>query len=105
MMVGSTQCHGPPLPALLPSRSKLSPREARCSIQLWRPAFMPIRFKELLWIALSGSLLPLALRAQEPPPSKPASNEATKPATKEAAKAEAKAEPARAHRPDRSDQG
>jgi len=57
---------------------------------------MPIRFKKLLWIALSGSLLPLALRAQEPPPSKPASNEATKPATKEAAKAEAKAEPVRA---------
>ena len=52
---------------------------------------MLIRFKKLLLIALSGSLLPLALRAQEPPPSKPASNEATKPATKEAAKAEAKA--------------
>jgi hypothetical protein len=57
---------------------------------------MPIRFKKLLLIALSGSLLPLALRAQEPPPSKPASNEATKPATKEPAKAEAKAEPAKA---------
>ena len=57
---------------------------------------MPLRFKKLLLIALSGSLLPLALRAQEPPPSKPASNEATKPATKEAAKAEAKAEPAKA---------
>ncbi len=57
---------------------------------------MSIRFKKLLLIALSGSLLPLALRAQEPPPSKPASNEATKPATKEAAKAEAKAEPAKA---------
>jgi len=57
---------------------------------------MHIRFKKLLLIALSGSLLPLALRAQEPPPSKPASNEATKPATKEAAKAEAKAEPAKA---------
>jgi carboxypeptidase Q len=57
---------------------------------------MPIRFKQLLLIALSGSLLPLALRAQEPPPSKPASNEATKPATKEPAKVEAKAEPARA---------
>ena len=57
---------------------------------------MPIRFKKLLLIALSGSLLPLALCAQEPPPSKPASNEATKPATKEPAKAEAKAEPAKA---------
>ncbi|MBV8130104.1 MAG: M20/M25/M40 family metallo-hydrolase [Planctomycetaceae bacterium] len=57
---------------------------------------MPIRFKKLLLIALSGFLLPLALRAQEPPPSKPASNEATKPATEEPAKAEAKAEPAKA---------
>ena len=57
---------------------------------------MPIRFKKLLLISLSGFLLPLALRAQEPPPSKPASNEATKPATEEPAKAEAKAEPAKA---------
>ena len=57
---------------------------------------MPIRFKKLFLIALSGSLLPLALRAQEPPPGRPASNEATKPATKEAAKAQAKAEPAKA---------
>jgi carboxypeptidase Q len=56
---------------------------------------MPVRFKKLLLIALSGSLLPLALRAQEPPPSKPASNEATKPAPKEAVKAQAKAEPSK----------
>src|SRR5208337_3291932 len=98
MMVGSTQhrCHGPPLPALYPSSSRFSLREARISIQLWRPTSMHIRFKKLLLIALSGSLLPLALRAQEPPPSKPALNEATNPATKEAAKAEAKAEPAKA---------
>src|SRR5271165_6682360 len=98
MMVGPTQhrCHGPPLPALYPSSSRFSLREARISIQLWRPASMPIRFKQLLLIALSGSLLPLALRAQELPPGKPASNEATKPATKEAVKAEAKAEPAKA---------
>src|SRR5271157_1552618 len=98
MMVGSTQhrCHGPPLPALYPSSSRISLCEARISTQLWRHASMLIRFKKLLLIALSGSLLPLALRAQEPPPSKPASNEATKPATKEAAKAEAKAEPVRA---------
>src|SRR5271157_1186578 len=95
-MVGSTQCHGPPLPAFLPSRSRLSLREACCSIQLWRPASMPLRFKKLLWLALSRFLLPLALRAQQPPPSKGASNEATKPATKEPAKAEAKAEPAKA---------
>jgi carboxypeptidase Q len=54
---------------------------------------MPLRFKKkLLLIALSGSLLPLALRAQEPPPSKPASHVETKPATKEAAKPEVKAE-------------
>src|SRR5208283_1974268 len=96
MMVGSTQRHGPPLPALYLSLSRFSLREARISIQLWRPASMPICFKKLLLIALSGSLLPLALRAQEPPPSKPASNKATKPATKEAAKAEAEAEPAKA---------
>ncbi len=57
---------------------------------------MPIRFKKLLLIALSGSLLPLALRAQEPPPGKPASKEASKPAAREAAKADAKAEPAKA---------
>ena len=95
-MVGSTQPHGSPLPALYPSSSRFSLREARISIQLWRPASKPIRFKKLLLIALSGSLLPLALRAQEPPSGKPASNEATKPATKEPAKAEAKAEPAKA---------
>ena len=56
---------------------------------------MPVRFKKLLLIALSGSLLPLALRAQEPPPGKPASNAATKPAPKEAVNTQAKAEPSK----------
>ena len=56
---------------------------------------MPLRFKKLLLIALSGSLIPFALCAEEPPPRQPASNEATKSATKEAAKTETKAEPAK----------
>src|SRR5271165_4904088 len=96
MMIGSTQRHGPPLPALYPSSSRISLCEARISTQLWRHASMLIRFKKLLLIALSGSLLPLALRAQEPPPSKPASKAATEPAAREVAKAAAKAEPTKA---------
>ena len=53
---------------------------------------MLVCYKKFLLIAVSSSLIPLALQAQEPPPGKPVSNAATKPAGGEAAKSQAKAE-------------
>ena len=49
---------------------------------------MRVSSKKLLSIALSSALLPLALRAEEPGPAKPASNDATKPAAKATTTAE-----------------
>ena len=102
MMAPLIADQGPSLPAWRPSSDNAYPTRARHPNE--EVCIHAVSFPKLLPVALVGSLIPLlSLRAQEPPPGKPAPGEAAK---TEPRRPRPRPKGARgAHRPDRSDQG